>query len=276
MQIIQKKLTTEDYPTQATLTGYLKEPDGHANQVDLPALIFVPGGSYTHIPAQQAESIVLAFAAQGYQCFILRYSFTAEKQPLLPAPIIDLGLSIKLIRTNAADWHIKPDNINVMGFSVGGHIVSLYNDYWHADWLTTAVHAPAEVLRPNAIILGYPVIDFSLGFPPTNTSLDPWTTDPNKYAAQKHVNRLNAPTFCWVTNDDPLVPVANSLAYCTALAQHQIPQELHIFQHGPHGLALADQRTAWKSDANQPHVAHWFELAIEWLHTIAANSTKTK
>ncbi|WP_137597246.1 alpha/beta hydrolase [Paucilactobacillus kaifaensis] len=274
MQIIQKSLSTSNYDTQATLTCYLKAPDEHANQTALPALVFVPGGSYTHIPTQQAESIALAFAAQGFQCFVLRYSFTGEKKPLLPAPIIELGLSIKLIRANANDWNIRPESINVMGFSVGGHIVSLYNDYWHTDWLVNAVHAQADLLKPNAIILGYPVIDFNLGFPPANTNLEQWTLEPDKYAAQKHVNQLNAPTFCWVTNDDTLVPVANSLAYCNALAQHQIPQELHIFHHGPHGLALADQRTAWKQDANQPHVAHWFQLAIEWLQDISANPVK--
>lgn len=144
----------------------------------------------------------------------------------------------------------------------------MYNDYWNTEWLTKTVQADPKLLKPNSIILGYPVIDFRLGFPAPGTNFDNWTTEPGKYAAQDHVNKSNAPTFSWVTNDDPLVPVENTLAYSNALAKNNIPQELHIFNHGPHGLALADHRTAWKTDADQPHAAHWFKLAIEWLQSI--------
>lgn len=265
MQVIQKSLSTKNYATKATVTGYLREPDEHAGHTSLPAIIFVPGGSYTHIPVQQAESIALAFAAQGYQSFILRYSFAGEKSPLLPAPIIELGLTFNMLRNHAVEWRLNPNQVATMGFSVGGHIVSLYNDYWDSEWLTQATSVPAMQLQPSAIILGYPVIDLRAGFPASGTDYSAWTTEPAKFAAQEHVTNSNAPTFCWVTNDDPIVPVNNSLAYANALAVHNIPQELHIFHHGPHGLALADERTAWKDDANQPHAAHWLDLAIEWL-----------
>lgn len=265
MQIIQKSLATDQFSTQATLTAYLTDPDPRMTDVHQPAIIYVPGGSYTHVQMQQAEAVILAFAARHYQCFVLRYSFETEKHPLMPAPLIELGKSIQMIRTHADQWHIDPDKIVPMGFSVGGHIVSLYNDYWHKQWLKDQAQATEKDLKPNAVILGYPVIDLSLGFPNDDAKTAKWVDDVDLYAAQKHVNECNAPTFTWVTSDDPVVPVQNSLAYSTALAQHGIAQELHIFRHGPHGMALATNATAWKKSANQPHIAHWVTLADEWL-----------
>ena len=266
MRIFKQSLSSPEYQTQATLTCYLKDLDPRNDHQQLPAVIYVPGGSYTHIQTEQAENICLAFAARHYQCFVLRYSFEDEQTPLLPAPLIELGKSIALIRENAAQWQVDPSQIIPMGFSVGGHVVSLYNDYWRSDWVAKQTQVTADQLKPNAAILGYPVIDLQMGFPDDQHRAHQWAGDDlDRFAAQKHVNDYNAPTFTWVTSDDPFVPVANSLAYSTALAAHNIAQELHVFRHGPHGMALATAATAWKPDADQPHVAHWLTLADEWL-----------
>ena len=227
MQVIKQKLTA----TCAQLTGYLHQPDTNAHQTNLPAIIIVPGGSYTHIPVAQAESLAMALAGHGYQAFYLEYTLLTDQQPLGLAPVLDLGRAVNLLRQHAAEWHIDPQQITPAGFSVGGHIVALYNDYW-------ATRVATELT---------------------------WTPTPNELAADQHVNSDNQPTFIWTTADDPIVPATNTLAYATALATAKIPYELHVFKHGPHGLALANAQTAWKPDANQPHVAHWLTLALEWL-----------
>lgn len=268
MKVIQQNLSNSNYTTTATLTGYIKEPDAHAHQATLPALIFVPGGSYTHIPEQQAESIALAFSASGYQVFILKYSFTGEKEPLLTAPLIELALSFQLIQSNSEEWFINQQKIATMGFSVGGHIVALFNDYWSSQWLNTLSHTNAEIIKPAAVILGYPVIDFNLGFPNDSKKIASWTNDTEEMAADHHVSETNVPTFVWVTADDPLVPSENALSYVNALSQNHVPYEYHVFAHGPHGLALADERTAWNPESDNSHVAHWFQLATEWLKTV--------
>lgn len=263
MQIVKESLGSD---TAAYLQGYLREPDTENPDQVYPALIVVPGGSYTHIPEQQAETLALAFANLGYQAFYLRYSFVDEKQPLHPAPLIELAKSMSLVRKRSKEWLIDPERVAVAGFSVGGHIAALYDDYWHSDWLAAQAGVSAEELQPQAILLGYPVISPKLGFPVKEGMLAQWTDNPDTLAADEHVSQQNAPTFIWATADDPLVPSANSLAYANALSQNQVPFELHIFRHGPHGLALANHLTAWKRDANQPHVAHWLKLAGEWLN----------
>ncbi|MFC6180638.1 alpha/beta hydrolase [Lactiplantibacillus daowaiensis] len=261
MQVIQQKLADPN----VQLVGLLRDPDANAHLTQLPAIIIVPGGSYTHIPTQQAESLALAFAGHGFQAFYLDYSFVSDHQPLELNPVWELGLAVQLLHQHAADWQIDPDQITAAGFSVGGHIVALYNDYWH-DQVATHLNADPADLKLANVILGYPVISPLLGFPKDDATLAQWTTEPQTMAAEQHVNAHNRPTFIWVTADDPIVPSQNALAYATALATAKIPYELHVFQHGPHGLALANAQTAWKPDANQPHAAHWLTLALECLH----------
>lgn len=263
MQIVTESLGED---TKAVLHGFLQTPDEALPEQNYPAIIIVPGGSYTHIPEAQAEKLALAFTSLGYQSFYLRYSFVDEKSPLHPAPVVELAQSVALIRQHADDWAIDPQRLALAGFSVGGHIVALYNDTWHQDWLTDQLGVSAEALEPQATILGYPVISPKLGFPTDEQTLATWSDQPEQLAANEYVSDKNAPTFIWATADDPLVPASNSLAYATALAAHNVDYELHLFHHGPHGLALANHLTAWKRDANQPHVARWLQLADEWLN----------
>ena len=260
MQVIKEKLTD----SCAQLTGYLHQPDANAHQTDLPAIIIVPGGSYTHIPTAQAESLAMAFAGHGYQAFYLEYTLLGDQQPLELAPVLDLGRAMVRLRQRATAWHIDRTQITPAGFSVGGHIVALYNDYWSTR-VATALQVTPATLKPTNVILGYPVISPLLGFPKDTETIATWSQTPAKLAAEQHINTHNQSTFIWVTADDPIVPAANALAYATALATANIPYELHVFKHGPHGLALANAQTAWKPDANQPHAAHWLTLALEWL-----------
>lgn len=259
MQMI-KHVLSED--SQAYLQGYLRRD---APEATYPAIIIVPGGSYTHIPEQQAEDLALAWSAKGYQAFFLRYSFVGEKQPLLPAPVVELAQSVAALRQHAQAWQLDPANIVVAGFSVGGHIVALFNDQWASDALNQQAHTTSQDIQPRAIILGYPVITPAAGFPTDPATLAQWTDDPATIAADKLVTAHNVPTFIWVTASDPLVPVQNALAYAQASIAHGVDTELHVFHHGPHGLALANSVTAWKPGTDLPHVAHWLPLATEWL-----------
>lgn len=261
MQIIQLPV---DETSQATLTGYLQERNDKRQSQLCPAVIVVPGGSYTHIPKAQAEALTLAFNRLGFQSFTLRYSFIGEATPLLPRPVVELGRAIATIKQRASEWSIDANRIVVAGFSAGGHVAALFNDYWHTDWLNQLTQTTAKTLKPQAIMLAYPVISPLLGFPTDSETLLKWTDEPARFAAEQHVTNANRPTFIWATTDDPVVPVQNTLAYVSALNDYNVPVECHLFSHGPHGIALADQTTAWNAASNNPHVAHWLALFNEW------------
>ncbi|MFC6274316.1 alpha/beta hydrolase [Levilactobacillus tangyuanensis] len=259
MEIITKRLADD---SSAYLKGYLRANDSGK---DYPAIIIVPGGSYTHIPEQQAEDLAMAWFAKGYQAFYLRYSFVGETTPLLPTPIVELAQSMALLKANAAAWQLADDKIAVAGFSVGGHIVALFNDLWAQPAFNRRAGTTPDQIKPQAVILGYPVITPAAGFPTDNQVLASWTTDPASIAADKLVTPDNVPTFIWATSSDPLVPVQNALSYAQASLDQHVDTDLHLFHHGPHGLALANDVTAWKPGTALPHVAHWLDLAHEWL-----------
>ncbi len=248
----------------ASLTAYLQTPTPKSPVRKFWPLIFVPGGSMTHIPVEETEKTAIAFAARGFQVFTLRYSFTSEKSPLYPAPLIDLANAVKLVKDHAKVWHLAKRHLILMGFSAGGHVVSLYNDYWASDWLRDLTGIKRRILKPRAVILGYPVIDLDKGFPPAKT-LPNWTDDVTRYNASLHVNRKNRPTFLWTTYDDDFVSVTNTMAYANALSREGVPMELHVFTHGPHGLDIANALTAHHPGGDNPHVAHWVQLACEWV-----------
>lgn len=252
--------------SKAYLQGYLRDPAEDTGTY--PAIIIVPGGNYTHIPEQQAEDLALAWSARGYQAFFLRYSFVDEQTPLLPAPVVELAKGVALLRRNADNWQIDTEHIFVAGFSVGGHITALFNDLWHDEAFNKLAGTTPYEIKPRAVILSYPVITPADGYPTDAAMLASWTDDPAKIAADKLVNSRNVATFIWTTAEDPMVPVQNALDYAQASIANHVDTELHIFHQGPHGLALANQVTAWKPGTALPHVAHWLNLAEEWLHEL--------
>jgi hypothetical protein len=50
--------------------------------------------------------------------------------------------------------------------------------------------------------------------------------------------------------------VQNSLLYFNALMDHGVPAELHVYEHGRHGVGLAP---------DIPELATWPNLCIDWL-----------
>lgn len=264
MKIVQLSLQDSNYHTPATLTAYLQTPTPRSPWQQFPALIIVPGGSMTHIPKEETDKTAIAFAARGYQVFVLRYTFLSEQSPLYPKPLMDLAQAVKLVKQHQTAWFLT-QQLFILGFSAGGHITALYNDYWSSKWLSRLCHCSNQDLKPTKVVLGYPVIDLDAGFPTDSQTIRQWTTDPQKYSASYHVNKSNVPTFIWHTMDDEFVPVQNSINYALALKKFHISQEIHFFTHGPHGMDIANQLVAHHPDGAQPHVAHWVELADEWL-----------
>jgi len=92
----------------------------------------------------------------------------------------------------------------------------------------------------------------------------------NQYRPDLHVSPQSSPAFIWHTATDPIVPARNALLFASALAAHNVPYELHIWDSGPHGLALANPVTAVDASLNAPHAQIWVDLALSWLDRQAA------
>ena len=92
----------------------------------------------------------------------MRYS---TEKGIYPAALEQLARTVRLIRQNAGEWHVRKDAIVITGFSAGGHLAAEYACKWDRPALSAAAEAEREELRPNALVLGYPVITVGAAAP---------------------------------------------------------------------------------------------------------------
>ena len=121
----------------------------------------------------------------------------------------------------------------------------------------------ALLCKPDAVILSYPVI--SSGEFAHMGSFDNLCGDREQLkeylSLENRVDKDSVPAFIWSTYNDDLVPCENSLLMALAYKKAGVPMELHIFEHGEHGLSLATEEV----NSPLPAVAVWANLAATWL-----------
>ena len=262
-----------------------------------PAMIICPGGGYNFLSDREDEPIALTFAQKGYQTFTLHYrvgSGKGEEVNVLPEALRQFGRTVKEIRLHADEWNVDPNRISIIGFSAGAHLCACYSGMWHTDWMQKETKAALEELRPNLAILMYPVIDCDLiydqikkwgpSWPEEPQAIDGMTmamagaihpsTDPADYAEygnrviylpSTYVSDLTPPTFLAHSADDYFIYVEDTLQYTAELAKRRIPFEVHIFEKGGHGFALANEVTSNEPCQENSQNAKWVDLVSYWL-----------
>ena len=132
-------------------------------------------------------------------------------------------------------------------------------------WLT------AEQIRPNGLILAYPVITSGeYAHRESFTNLlgeergrdEKWLT---KMSLEKQDVKDVPPAFVWHTSYDQSVPLENSLYFVTELIKARKPVEYHIFPGDVHGIGLADWRTRSQERPEDTAAVQWIPLAHAWL-----------
>ena len=221
------------------------------------AVIVFPGGGYAGRAPHEADPIALMFNSYGINAFVCHYRVAPYHHPY---PMLDAQRAIRTVRHRAAEWHINPDKIAVLGFSAGGHLASTVGTHFDAGDPNAADPIDRESCRPDAQILCYPVISFGpKGHHGSMVNLigeNPPDELRSSLCNETQVTDQTPPAFLWHTADDAGVPVENSLMFAEALAAHHIPFELHVYEHGPHGMGLA---------TDDPHVGTWPKLCADWL-----------
>ncbi|MBQ8653809.1 MAG: alpha/beta hydrolase [Clostridia bacterium] len=266
MTLEKINVLTEGSQPYANATLYLIDASDEFMTNVRPLIIVCPGGGYGFTSDREAEVVALQFNAMGYHAAVLRYSVAPAR---FPTALLEVGQVVLQARANSEKWHIDPDRIAVVGFSAGGHLACSYGCLWSQKWVAEKLNAETEQLRPNGMILGYPVI--TSGEKAHHGSFHNLLGD--EYDAKKAAVSLEncisedvPPAFIWHTWEDGAVPVENSILLASALAEKKIPAELHIFQHGQHGLGLANWVTQSRSGACvEPPAQQWIPLVRTWL-----------
>lgn len=165
---------------------------------------------------------------------------------------------------------MDPNRILTVGFSAGGHVVSSANNMALSSDYQSKYGFNKDDVLPNKTILGYPLIDIKkIGFPIPDDQKDKMPVEPELLDSALGVTRETPDTFIFQAWDDPVVLIGNSSEYIGALNKNNVKTEAHLFNHVYHGFSLAHHNVQTKGREWQenPHAAHWFNLAMEWLRS---------
>lgn len=241
--------------SEAQLEGYCRSRTGLlADDGQRWGVLIFPGGGYTRIAPAEAEPVALAFAAAGVQAFVLSYSLLPRGWP---RQFLEGAAALAWVRANAGRLGFRPDRLAVCGFSAGGHLAGCLCCLWDHPVLRKALGLTPEQARPDAAILGYPVVNELRYLSPLGGE--------EELRLDRLVGRRHSPAFLWATGEDATVPVENTLDYAAALRRAGVPVELHLFARGPHAMGLADRESARDEAHYNAHAAAWHGLCVDWL-----------
>lgn len=261
-------IQTENSAKDTHLDTYILEDflDG-APKWKRPLVLICPGGAYARTSNREAEPIALQFTAMGYHAAILRYSCAPA---VYPTALHEVALSVKYLRDRAQQWHIDREKILIMGFSAGGHLAASYGVFWQEEHMAKAAGCSSEELRPQGLILCYPVISSDERIAHTesirNLLRDAYEDLKGKMSLENQVTSKAPKTFLWHTFADETVPFWNSFRFVRALGEEGIPVEYHLYPEGKHGISLADEQVAVEDGSTVvPGCQSWMPLLSSWL-----------
>jgi acetyl esterase/lipase len=239
--------------TMPTLTVF--SPQGSTSGARAAALVF-PGGGYARLAMDiEGDQTCQWLNSINMVCLLVKYRVPEKGYyPENPADLEDAQQAMRLARAHAAEWHIDPARIGVIGFSAGGNLaVLLSNHPDDAHVLSTPAGADVPLqdgkpidARANFTIAGYPAY---LAAQPSMRELLP------QYAP----NAFTPPTFIVVAEDDHTYG-PNSLVYYRALMDATVPAELHVYSSGGHGFGT------FPSSAKPE--GYWTDVAATWLRNL--------
>jgi acetyl esterase/lipase len=267
----QRILIPSSNSAQIPLDLYIPEVTEEIDEnIRRPAVVICPGGGYRFLSKREAEPVALRFAAAGFNAFVVWYRVAPNRYPL---PLKDAAAAVAYVRAHAGEMHTDPDRIAILGFSAGGHLAGSLGTLWHRAELWREMNLTPKQVRPNAMVLCYPVI--SGGEWAHRGSFENLTGSQDtalhlEYSVENWVTENAPPAFIWHTFEDKSVPVQNSLLMAQALSSLNILTELHVFPFGAHGSSLCDEQT---SGARNPHFvlpdnAVWMTMAQGFLKKV--------
>jgi acetyl esterase/lipase len=232
-----------------------------ASQNKVPTGVIVcPGGGYAHLAmSYEGTDIAKWLNTMGISGFVLKYRLGPKYHH--PVELEDAQRAIRYVRAHAAEFGIDPHRIGIWGFSAGGHLASTAGTHFDNGTPNSPDPIDRESSRPDFMILSYPVITFEEPYAHRGSRdalLGP-NPDPaliELLSNEEHVTKDTPPTFLFHTSDDPVVPVQNSINFYLALRRAGVPAEMHIYEHGRHGVGLAQ---------DMPELSTWPTLLANWL-----------
>jgi len=229
-------------------------------------IIVCPGGGYISKAAEhEGRQIANWLNSIGVSAFVLDYRVAPYKHPV---PVTDAKRAIRYARYLADEYGYAKDQIGIMGFSAGGHLAGSAGTFKGDFGYEPQDEIDQECSKPDFMVLCYPVIsccEYAHRGSFENLSAEVSAKCALELSIDKNVDSATPPTFLFHTAADQAVPVENSLLMASALSRYDVPFDMHIFNHGVHGIGLAN------GDSPTPLVPHsdmWPENLKNWLQSM--------
>jgi acetyl esterase/lipase len=239
-------------PTLTVYPAALDRPTGTA-------VIVCPGGGYVRL-SNVREGIQYAnwLSTLGVTTFVLKNRLGEFGHP---APLQDVLRAVRIVRSRAAEFHLNPARIGVMGSSAGGHLAASAGTLFANPAGKTGAALDAVNARPDFLILMYPVITMDpaaahMGSRKALIGEHPSPELASLMSVEKQVTAATPPTLLIHTQEDQTVPVENSILFFQALTKAHVPAEMYLFEHGTHGMGLKPGFGT---------ASDWTKRAEEWL-----------
>jgi len=216
-----------------SITPYLPERANGAG------VIVIPGGGHRELwMDHEGYRVGQWLEEHGIAAFVLKYRLANEPESTYTVEgneLADVQRAIRLVRTRAAEWHVAPDRIGVIGFSAGGELAALAGTRYG-----TAIQNPKDAIdresaRPAFMGLIYPAIPKDM-----------------------HLTKDTPPAFLLCGADDNSAIAEGVPALYLALRHAGVPVEMHVLGGTGHGFGLRE--------TNPPEIKVWPTLFTNWLN----------
>jgi len=240
--------------SRPTMTVY--SPKG--TNTGVAVVVFSGGGYYGLAIDLEGTEVCDWLMSKGITAVLLKYrvpgsgphwdpQLKRHLEPKAPTALEDAQRTIGLVRFHAAEWHIDPRKIGVLGFSAGGHLVANISTHFDRRLYAAVDASDKESCRPDFAVALYP------GHMTENT------TNEFELNPTIPVSSNMPPQFVLQAEDDHVDGVEQSLVYYIALQKAGVPVEMHLYAEGGHAFGL--RRTT-------DPITDWPRLVETWLRTI--------
>lgn len=223
-------------------------------------LIFPGGGYLTLAMGLEGTEIAAWLNRAGITAVLLKYRvpysgcyhdsrLNRHVTPRVPMVLQDAQRTLSIIRSRAAELHINPHKIGVMGFSAGGNLAVLCSTEFKKRRYPALDAIDQVSCRPDFAIPAYP----------GHLTMRHKNIDSRALNTDVHVSKDVPPTLLVHAEDDPVDPVHYSEVYARALKKVGAPVTLKLYSTGGHAFGVRKHNT----DSDR-----WTLDTLRWLKRI--------
>ena len=217
-------------------------------------IVWIHGGAWR---SGSKESPPLGMLPYGYALASINYRLSEEAA--FPAMVYDTKAAIRFLRANAQKYGYRSDQIIIWGASAGGHLAALTaltnndkemegnvgNHLNESSSIQVILDffGPSNLLSildqstPKGLSVRIPALTLLFGKP-----VEQATDIARKASPVYQVDPTDPPLFIVHGDQDPQVPVNQSLELLAAYKKHKLPVQLEIIPGAAHGGEAYDKK----------------------------------